>query len=976
MKKFTVRSFDNFEIKGVSKDESGNGVKIAGYANTVTKDRMNDIIVPSAWQKGVANYRNNPILLWQHNSSWPIGRVTDIQIDNKGLYVEAFVSEAAEKQFNILTLIKDGILKAFSVGFRVKDKKHLDAETTTITDVELLEISIVSVPANQDSLFSLKKSFESEDEYKEWEKSLKSEEELVVGTTTFSDHYHGIEIDEKGNGRTTYTSHGHKEHMHEIKDNKIVETADHSHEIKSAEPLTEQKEEISIKDVKEVPVNITSTVTDQISSVTLSTSDLLVGDITTEVKSVMIESDIVEKQEAPAQTDNKEIVEVTVGGTEENKVDLSSVDITKFPLSVGDFVQFKGSRYRVIKRATQSNPMYTMSEVDLQGEDKGAILSYAASGLLVVNSQDLGTNFDIHVIENPLQKELTTASRNAIGTEFETLFNINEFDLYKAKSDLINSNPYTQTQLNQLINLKSAQISEWTDTNYFVAKQLTDVVNYKGVHGLKDLILSTLIDRKEEPKEEKQQMAEQNIDKPIVIDSGKGASKETVKETPTTETPRVEVSAPRVEQLVEKTGQKEIEAVEHEAVNRLTAAHIDELKELRAEVTRQKETISALNNQKVTFQQQTQKAQFTDAQLADAYLVCKALAARNGYHGDDEGLFQFSKVGHKVKAVTSVASFLSNFSTEIQKQMEINLIIAPMFRRMPVDAQNFRIPVADEETDGDVAQFASGTYATGVGDTTNVPTSNQHVIKAVNFTPHKFMATTHIAKDEEEDTLLPLMPFLREATARRMARAVDKSLLRGDGTLTGFTASPTNTITVGGGYASVIKGVVTLAQNVGAQTLVVNTGASTAATPTNIASARAKLGRYGLRVGGDLVYLTTIEGYNELVQTADFRTVDTFGPQATYHTGVIGSVYGIPVQVTEFLDNKGSSANLIGALVYKPGFLIAERRQMLVESQYEPRQQVTAIYLSSRWDMHALTTDNTNGALNSTYTMACILSSS
>ena len=33
----------------------------------------------------------------------------------------------------------------------------------TITDVELLEISVVSVPCNQDSLFSIRKSFDSDD---------------------------------------------------------------------------------------------------------------------------------------------------------------------------------------------------------------------------------------------------------------------------------------------------------------------------------------------------------------------------------------------------------------------------------------------------------------------------------------------------------------------------------------------------------------------------------------------------------------------------------------------------------------------------------------------------------------------------------------------------------------------------------------------------------------------------------------------
>jgi len=51
--------------------------------------------------------------------------------------------------------------------------------------------------------------------------------------------------------------------------------------------------------------------------------------------------------------------------------------------------------------------------------------------------------------------------------------------------------------------------------------------------------------------------------------------------------------------------------------------------------------------------------------------------------------------------------------------------------------------------------------------------------------------------------------------------------------------------------------------------------------------------------------------------------------------------------------------------MYKPGFLIAERRGMEIESEYEPRQQVTAMYMSTRFDFKALTT-NASAALDAT----------
>ena len=227
------------------------------------------------------------------------------------------------------------------------------------------------------------------------------------------------------------------------------------------------------------------------------------------------------------------------------------------------------------------------------------------------------------------------------------------------------------------------------------------------------------------------------------------------------------------------------------------------------------------------------------------------------------------------------------------------------------------------------------------------------------------MATTHLAKDEEEDTVLPLLDFLRSAATRRLARALDKAILRGTGALTGFTASPTNAITAGTGYASVIEGITNLTGDVGAG-LTVDTGsANDKADPTDIAAARTKLGKYGLQLGNDLVYLTSIEGYNNLVTTSDFQTVDKFGPNATYLTGSVGAVYGIPIAITEFLDVVGSSNNDLGVLLYKPGFMIAERRGIEIESEYEPRQQVTAMYMSTRLDFKAMTT-NSNNALDAT----------
>lgn len=143
--------------------DSIDSIFIEGYASTNDVDRAGDIVPASVWEAGMKNYLKNPILLAQHDYDDPIGRMVDHKIDSKGLWIKARISAAAET-FN---LIKDGVLTAFSIGFRVLDAEYNSAtELFVIKELELVEISVVSVPCNQNTLFNLSKAFNDAEDYK------------------------------------------------------------------------------------------------------------------------------------------------------------------------------------------------------------------------------------------------------------------------------------------------------------------------------------------------------------------------------------------------------------------------------------------------------------------------------------------------------------------------------------------------------------------------------------------------------------------------------------------------------------------------------------------------------------------------------------------------------------------------------------------------------------------------------------------
>jgi len=157
-------------FKSLGESEDGS-VDIKGSASTNGLDRAGDIIEADAWTKGgLENFKNNPIILFNHNYDKPIGRAKDLKVTENGLEISAKISKAAG---DVTQLIKDGVLGAFSVGFKVKDADYMtETDGYKIKDAELFEVSVVSVPCNQGATFGLSKSFDSMDEYNEYKQTF------------------------------------------------------------------------------------------------------------------------------------------------------------------------------------------------------------------------------------------------------------------------------------------------------------------------------------------------------------------------------------------------------------------------------------------------------------------------------------------------------------------------------------------------------------------------------------------------------------------------------------------------------------------------------------------------------------------------------------------------------------------------------------------------------------------------------------
>lgn len=137
-----------------TKSTEGSGMEF--ILSDATPDRFGDTVQPSGWV--VDNFKNNPIALFNHNSSFPIGKWKNIRVTDKDLRADLELAPrgTSDRIDEIRNLIDADILRATSVGFKPIEFEAINPKDpwggTNYTKHELVECSVVAVPANPNAL--------------------------------------------------------------------------------------------------------------------------------------------------------------------------------------------------------------------------------------------------------------------------------------------------------------------------------------------------------------------------------------------------------------------------------------------------------------------------------------------------------------------------------------------------------------------------------------------------------------------------------------------------------------------------------------------------------------------------------------------------------------------------------------------------------------------------------------------------------
>ncbi len=149
-----VRNF-TFDVKAV--DEKGS---FSGYGSVYNViDAYRERVAPGAFAASLRKWqaRNRlPPILWQHRSGEPVGPFTKMVEDEHGLYVEGQllvdeVVRAKEARALMRTRTVDGL----SIGFNsIVEEWNNEEKLLTLKEIDLWEVSIVTFPANSESLIT------------------------------------------------------------------------------------------------------------------------------------------------------------------------------------------------------------------------------------------------------------------------------------------------------------------------------------------------------------------------------------------------------------------------------------------------------------------------------------------------------------------------------------------------------------------------------------------------------------------------------------------------------------------------------------------------------------------------------------------------------------------------------------------------------------------------------------------------------
>lgn len=145
-----TKEFKHVEIPELEVKEAEDGSRtVEGFASVFNNvDSYKDIVLPGAFAKSLKRRKSLP-MLWQHDMGDVIGKWTEVEERDKGLYVKGTIIDTT-CGLDAYKLLKAGAVTGMSIGYSTKQFEYdTEKNIRKLVEVDLFEVSLVTFPANE-----------------------------------------------------------------------------------------------------------------------------------------------------------------------------------------------------------------------------------------------------------------------------------------------------------------------------------------------------------------------------------------------------------------------------------------------------------------------------------------------------------------------------------------------------------------------------------------------------------------------------------------------------------------------------------------------------------------------------------------------------------------------------------------------------------------------------------------------------------
>lgn len=293
----------------------------------------------------------------------------------------------------------------------------------------------------------------------------------------------------------------------------------------------------------------------------------------------------------------------------------------------------------------------------------------------------------------------------------------------------------------------------------------------------------------------------------------------------------------------------------------------------------------------------------------------------------------FKAVNASSDVDVSSESYETIFSTNLIRDIQKNLVITPLFSEIAMSSASLTIPI---QPDSKNANWVNSSDAIGAASQTARTGARQdYVLSQITLKTFKLAAKAYMTEDTSEDAIIAVVPLIRRYLAESHANAQELALVAKG-------ATPANTPK---SLVAFAKEAETAATGTGVHQLSV--AASSKVVAKDILQARRRLGKYGMR-NNDLAVIVSMKVHYDLMEDTAWQDVNQVGAAAAKLTGMVGMVYGLPVIVSDQLDDSTAVGDVPFLIVNKGNFVVTRQRGMTVRTQFEIELDAEVIVATQR----------------------------